>query len=341
MATPPDTAALAAFRAACTDQGLLKQVDSLQDGDVTDGIADDATLLRFLEARKMNAAAALEQFQQASKFRAEKNVLRIYDLMPVDDHEETRKMYPHWTGRRDRRGMPLMMLDVAHLNGAAVTAWRKTHEMPVHTDVTLTPTINPDMAQRASVHFDGLTRFVLPLCSALQGTQIPKSVYLIDAATVSIRQAWELRAFAQDISGILTTCYPETIDKIFLCNIPFYFAQIWSFMKKFIDPVTAAKLVLLPSKEAYSTLAEEIEHEDIPVQFGGGFKFTNGMLPDLDKGIRQGLSWRSGPVKEALPAGPIKWMENEQGERRIVATGTVADLQRADEIAVLRPASVA
>ncbi|PWY90237.1 CRAL/TRIO domain protein [Aspergillus heteromorphus CBS 117.55] len=331
-------AALAAFRASCAQQGLLTPRDSLADGDVSDGLDDDATLLRFLEARKMDATAALQQFQEATQYRTDKRVLRVYDLISVEDHDETRKLYPHWTGRRDRRGMPLLMLDVVHLNAAAMAGWRKTRDT---SQASQTPSIVPDMAQRAFVHFDGLTRCVLPLCAAVRDRSdgpvpITRSVYVVDASTVSIRQAWDLRDFAQEISGMLATCYPETIDRILVCNIPFFFARIWSFMKRFMDPITAAKLVMLPSADVYPTLVGLIDHEDIPRQFGGAFNYTHAMLPDLDPGLRQRLSWTD-PTREELPPGPIKWMVNSQGERRLVATGTTDGLQRAEEIAVLHP----
>lgn len=84
--------------------------------------------------------------------------------------------------------------------------------------------IIPDMEQRAAIHFDSLTRFVLPLCTAMSDRPDPtipvtKSIYIVDASAISLKQAWDLRDFARDISWILSTCYPETIDRIIVSNI--------------------------------------------------------------------------------------------------------------------------
>jgi hypothetical protein len=75
------------------------------------------------------------------------------------------------------------------------------------------------MAQRVTVFHDSLTRFVLPLCTAMRDRQKPttpisNAVYVVDASAVSVKQGWDLKDFAQEISSILITCYPETIERI-------------------------------------------------------------------------------------------------------------------------------
>lgn len=111
------------------------------------------------------------------------------------------------------------MIDAAHLNHAAMIEWRKTRTItPSSPDG---PAPSADMAQRALVFHDGLTRFILPLCTAMTDRPNPsvpviKSIYLVDASCISLKQAWDLKDFAQDVSWILATCYPETIDRIFV-----------------------------------------------------------------------------------------------------------------------------
>lgn len=103
------------------------------------------------------------------------------------------------------------MIDTAHLDNAAINHWRETRALPD----------GPDMAQRACVFHDTLTRFVLPLCTAMRDrpdneNPVTHSVYLVDVSSISLKQAWDLKDFAQDISWILATCYPETIKYIFV-----------------------------------------------------------------------------------------------------------------------------
>lgn len=50
------------------------------------------TIRRFLQACKMNHTDALEQFQKATKFHTEKKAIPLYDLISVDDYEDTRKL---------------------------------------------------------------------------------------------------------------------------------------------------------------------------------------------------------------------------------------------------------
>ena len=118
-----------------------------------------------------------------------------------------------------------------------------------------------------------------------------------------------------------------------VCNAPSYFSRMWSFLKKFVDPVTTNKIAVLKSADVYGTLNQYISHDNIPTQFGGGFRFSNGMLPDLCPAIQQALHW-SNPSSKTLPPGPIKWKENGHG-RIVIATGTANGVQRATEFALL------
>ncbi|KAB8248166.1 CRAL-TRIO domain-containing protein [Aspergillus flavus] len=228
---------------------------------------------------------------------------------------------------------------MAHYDQAAMAQWKKTRDMSCCTDPTVTSTAGPNMAQRATVFHDSLTRFVLPLCSAMDdrpnpSTPVSNAVYIVDASVVSVKQAWNLKDFAQEVSWILMTCYPETIERIFVCNVPSYFSTIWSIFKKWVDPVTAAKVVVLKQSDVYTTLERYIDKENIPTKFGGGFAFQNGMLPDLDHGIRQHLQWTT--PSECIPSGPVKWMQADGGKRIAIATGSVdRNVPRNVEIAAL------
>ncbi|KAM0122503.1 hypothetical protein ACP6JC_000915 [Aspergillus fumigatus] len=87
-----ETAILAQFSRLCLDKGLLQVCDDVKDGDRADGIADETTLRRFLQARRMDLPSALGQFEEAIQFRREKDALRVYDRISVDDFEHTRKL---------------------------------------------------------------------------------------------------------------------------------------------------------------------------------------------------------------------------------------------------------
>lgn len=100
-----------------------------------------------------------------------------------------------------------------------------------------------DMLQLGAMIFDNVTRFVLPLCSAISDRRlrpsngdaaaassvISSAVIIVDASSLTLMQGFDLRGFARDISGLLTTCYPETVDRIFVWLFLFVFL-LYSFL---------------------------------------------------------------------------------------------------------------
>lgn len=180
---------------------------------------------------------------------------------------------------------------------------------------------------RAITSLDYLTRFVFPLCSAMVDRPGPdqpvsRGVYLVDITYISLRQAWNLRGYAQSITGLLATCYPEVVDKIYLVNAPPYFSKIWALVKGWIDPNTAQKLVIVPPADVLTTLLETIDIECIPERYGGESKAEYGLVPCVD-----GLKDLVGV--EELPDGPIKWTI-DQGNRTAVAVGARGGESRKD-----------
>jgi hypothetical protein len=66
---------------------------------------------------------------------------------------------------------------------------------------------------------DLMTRFALPLCNMarpISETVPPVSacLYVADISALRFKQVWNLRKYVQDISKLLSTSYPEVIDRI-------------------------------------------------------------------------------------------------------------------------------
>ncbi|CAI7627798.1 unnamed protein product [Penicillium glandicola] len=318
---PEHQASFKAFTQATQEKELLTRPESLESRDLCDGLSDPSTLLRFLVARQFDPDGALRQFQEACEFHEKKHILRLYDLVDIADFEQARQIYPHWTGRRDKKGLPICMLDLDHLDRDALARWettRKSAPWAYSQSGTVEPP-NPDMLQLASVYQDNLIRFILPLCSMMTDRPDPSvpvtnSIYVVDASNLGLKQAWSLRFFAQEISWLLSTCYPETIQRVF------------------VDPYTAEKIVVLPDLEVLPTLREYIDDTNIPTKFGGEFQFTHGMLPDLDDNIHQLLDLDS---SKFLPPGPLKWIQDSGGRLTVLAVGSNGGSERSDKIATL------
>jgi hypothetical protein len=85
------------------------------------------------------------------------------------------------------------MIETVRLDQKAIAQWRQTRDLSGQSGLS-------DVAQRALAHFDYLTRFVFPLCSALRDRSLPsqpvtKAIYLVDGSSICLRQAWDLREF--------------------------------------------------------------------------------------------------------------------------------------------------
>ncbi|KAE8406224.1 hypothetical protein BDV37DRAFT_270127 [Aspergillus pseudonomiae] len=231
--TKEETKDFATFHRLCMENGLLERPRDLRTADVQDGVNDEVTLLRFFKAGCQNSHRALQQLQEATKFREEQHILPLYTTIHVDDFEDTRKLViSPLTGRRDKCGLPILV-------------W-------------------------TMLFHDTLARSVLPRRSAMSGrpsplTPVSNAIYLVDA---SVQVRW-----------ILMTCYPEIIERIFESQPA----------RKWVDPGTAAKVVVLKKSAVYTTLEKSIDKENIPTKFGGGFAAPNRMSPDLDHGIHQRL----------------------------------------------------
>jgi hypothetical protein len=113
-------ASLKAFIAACEKKNLLTQSESLESRDLCDGLSDPPALLyafqnlglhypvadldrRFLTARRFDPDGALMQFEEAQRFREEKHIIRLYDMIKIADYEEARQLVSkrvlYWNSR--------------------------------------------------------------------------------------------------------------------------------------------------------------------------------------------------------------------------------------------------
>ncbi|KAL8728360.1 MAG: hypothetical protein Q9181_005370 [Wetmoreana brouardii] len=333
-----DRTAFETFRRLCANKGLLDRPAGFGKRDLQEGVNDDATLFRFFTARKCDIHEAYNQFQEAHATREANDVLGFFNRMDVDDYEETRKLYPHWVGRRDKRGLPICIFDFGKLDSKTMNAYRRAsasiHGMSI--DPKAEHAVSPELL-RSSVVYDSLTRFVLPLCSGTPGGPDPvhKTLQLVDITGIGIRQVWNLRSYVQDLARLLSRNYPEILDHVFIIGAPTYFSTIWGWIKNWVDPGTVEKLQVLSHAEVLPTLKEYIDLANIPTRFGGQFKYEIGMSYDLDPVIARRLVWPPGS-EEKFPMGPVKWTQTDDGCKLAIAVGSQGGKERSQKLAVIR-----
>lgn len=339
--TTEEDAAFKNFKLLCADKGVYKPAE----GD-THASHDDATLLRFLRARRFVVQDAYQQFADTEAWRHANQIDELYETIDLDHYDETRRLYPQWTGRRDRRGIPVYVFEVKHLNSKTMAAYEKSAK-ETHSKAK-TDGKTPPKLLRLFALYENLIRFVMPLCSALTDrdhprTPITQSNNIVDISGVGLKQFWNLRGHMQDASTLATAHYPETLDRIFIIGAPAFFPTVWGWIKKWFDPITTSKIFILGHHDMKKTLESFIDPANIPKKYGGQLEFEFGDMPVLDPHLKSVLEWENG--NKDFPHGPLFWIngngQKELGEVksekiRAVAAGTRdGGKERKEEICVV------
>ena len=274
---------------------------------------------------------AFKQFKDTEDWRKANDLNVLYDTIDLEAYEASRRLYPQWTGRRDRRGIPLYLFEIRHLDSKTVTAYEKaadTNPSKAKIDGHTSPKL-----LRLFALYENLTRFAQPLCTELPDrahastTPITLSTNIVDVSGVSLRQFWNLKSHMQAASQLATAHYPETLDRIFIIGAPYFFSTVWGWVKRWFDPITVSKIFILAPHEVQSTLEEFIDPKNIPKSYGGGLDFTWGDQPKTDPYIKERVKWENG-LKD-FPEGPKYWRPTADGKRmECVAVGSEGGKQR-------------
>ncbi|EED17571.1 phosphatidylinositol transporter, putative [Talaromyces stipitatus ATCC 10500] len=312
--TPEQEEKLVEFKALVEEKGYYKP----RKDETGVPSHSDATLLRFLRARKFDVQGAYKQFSETEDWRKENKIDDLYENIRLESYERTRQMYPQWTGRRDRRGIPVYLFEVKHLTNKNVSQFSQEVSEQGASETHKDSTIPARLLCLFSL-YENLLQFVHPLCSALARpnpeTPIVSSNNIVDISGVSLMQFWNLRSHMQDASVLSTAHYPETLDRIFIIGAPSFFPTVWNWIKRWFDPVTVSKIFILSSSEVKSTLETFMEPSSIPSQYGGTLDFKWGDLPNMDDAARALAGGLESPPttpggKPAFLKGPVRFFDD-------------------------------
>ncbi|KAI7238696.1 CRAL/TRIO domain-containing protein [Hortaea werneckii] len=336
------------FRRLCESKGYYTPAT-----DDTPATHDDETLLRYLRARKFNPEQAFDQLKDTEDWRKANNLDHLYETIDVDEYEQTRRLYPQWTGRRDKRGIPFYVYEIGQVDAKAVSAYSSDRDnsssSKSKSSNTTTSPQTPRKMLRLFALYENLCRFVLPLCSLVPDrshgeTPISQSSNVVDLSNVGITKFWSLRNHMSDASQLATAHYPETLDRIFVVGAPSFFPTVWEYAKRWFDPITVSKIFILSEKNMRSTLEQYVDLNNLPKKYGGNLDWEFGDMPALDPGIVKALDWKETIEQKGhktLPIGPIRWeYEDENGKKGDLvakAIGTEKGKPRRNVIAGLHP----
>ncbi|CAK7562313.1 MAG: hypothetical protein SEPTF4163_000152 [Sporothrix epigloea] len=329
-----EATALAEFKTYLAENGIYTPAT-----DSAPASCDDPTLLRFLRARRWVVPDAYQQFKDTEDWRAENHLNVLYDTIDLAAYEQSRRLYPQWTGRRDKRGIPVYLFEIRHLDSKTIAAYEKT----ANNMYSKAPTPSPDNKTPAKLLrlfalYENLTRFAQPLCTEMPDrdyavtTPITLSTNIVDVSGVSLRQFWNLKGHMQAASTLATAHYPETLDRIFIIGAPAFFSTVWGWIKRWFDPVTVSKIFILGQNEVLPTLLTFIDIKNIPKQYGGELAFNWTDMPNLDPVIQERLTWE--PGFDAFPQGPLYWRPipatspDEAGRLECIAVGSENQRER-------------
>jgi len=306
--TQSEEEALNKFRAILEERGYWKPGPPASH--------DDPTLLRFLRARRWVPEDAFTQFKDTEDWRVANDIDVLYRTIEIDAYEQSRRLYPQWIGRRDRRGIPVYVYEVKPLDAKTVSEYERLGNQTFSDAKTDGKT--PSGMLRLFSLYENLTRFNQPLCTQFKDRQYPEVPItmcnnVVDISGVGLKQFWNLKTHMQAASQLATAYYPETLDRIFIIGAPMFFNTVWGWIKRWFDPITVSKIFILSDHEVKPTLESFIDIKNIPKKYGGELDFEFGKLPLPDPEFEGFLEWENGHT--SFPTGPLLWEEIDGGKK--------------------------
>lgn len=220
---------------------------------------DDATLLRFLRARKFDLAAAKTMIIAAEQWRKDFGVDDIVQNFDFKEKETVDKYYPQYYHKMDKDGRPIYIerlgkLDIKELYKA---------------------TTMDRQLKRLVLEYEKFLNERLPATSKAVGHPVETSCTILDLGGVSLTNFYRVKDYVFAASSIGQDRYPECMGKFYIINAPWAFSGVWSLIKPWLDEVTVSKIEILGSGYKDKLLAQ-IPAENLPAEFGGKCKCAGG-----------------------------------------------------------------
>lgn len=228
--------------------------------------------------------------------------------------------------------MPLCVYTISHVSGPNLTEY----------------TAAKNKLQRLAMLYESLTQFAIPICNAVhvraknQAPPVPSAptadpsspkldsissiTIITDIGNVGLWTFWNLKGHMQESAKIASDRYPETLHRQFIVNAPSFFPTVWGWIKKWFDPVTTAKITILPGSLTPKELREKLEAyiapENLPKKYGGDLEWDYGDVPAVDPEIKEIIGenfFADGGLE-----GPVRWVVEGKGMvGRAVKVGSV------------------
>lgn len=316
------TETLKKFKEELATEGYFKEGSGPEKADMYGGglpgaSHDDATLLRFLRARKFDLEKSKLMFTDCEKWRKEFKVDELYETFEYPEKKEVDAIYPQFYHKTDKDGRPIYIEQLGKLD---LTKLYKV-------------TTPERQLQRLVVEYEKFLRDRLPVCSVQQGKLVETSCTIMDLSGVGLSQFWKVKNYVQQASHLSQNYYPETMGKFYIINAPYLFSTVWSLVKPWLDEVTVKKISILDSSY-HKTLLEQIPAESLPKTLKGTCDCPGGCsMSDAGPWKDAEAVTKAKKLKAGEPAKVEAAPEGEKKPEETAATGAPATEAPATEAA--------
>ncbi|KAJ7902325.1 CRAL-TRIO domain-containing protein [Mycena leptocephala] len=222
---------------------------------------DDATLLRFLRARKFDVAKAKEMLLAAEKWQKEFGVEELVKTFDFAERAEVDKYLPQYYHNMDKSGRPIYIQRLGDLDVKAMYAC----------------TTQERLLQNLVVEYEVFLTSRLPACSAAVGHPVETSLSILDLGGVSLSTFLRVKDYVAAATHIGQNYYPECMGAFYVVHAPMGFSTVWGAVKPWLDEVTVGKVHILGGPKEYEPgLRAQVDDGCLPKEFGGRCECTGG-----------------------------------------------------------------
>jgi metal transporter CNNM len=226
-------------------------------GDNVKAEHDDRALFKWLKARKCDIDAAEKMYLKSMAWRREIGADSL--LTDYTEPEVIHKYFPGGLFGCARDGSPVWIepMGQGDLKGIVSSVSKD------------------DIVKSMACRLETLYALFRKLTEQ-HGKPIDKCVHIIDVSGFGIKQLYKpVIDMYIAILRMLEDNYPETLRASYIINAPRVFRTGFEFLKKFIGPYTASKIVMLDD-DYQKTLLNLIDADELPKAYGGTKVDENG-----------------------------------------------------------------